>query len=56
MTSDCPPAVTLSPHLLLAELFSSGDGMQCVSGNDFFDDNLRISNGSAKFVGLCPER
>ena len=30
--------------------------MQCVSGNDFFDDNLRISNGSAKFVGLCPER
>lgn len=31
----------------------TGDGMQCVSGNNFFDDNLRIANGTASFVGLC---
>lgn len=41
---------------VLLVIYHTGDGMQCVSGNDFFDDNLRISNGSAKFVGLCPER
>lgn len=41
---------------VLLVIYHTGDGMQCVSGNGFFDNNLRISNGSAKFVGLCPER
>ncbi|CAJ1354341.1 unnamed protein product [Effrenium voratum] len=38
---------------LILVIYHTGDGTQCVSSNNFFDDNLHVSNGSAHLVGLC---